>query len=499
MSTNNTVTHEATQKKIQERVLATLAELGGRLHREDDIQFAGTKFILPSNCRGISDAVKFLTARAEEEETITQFSREFNFRPWDGAYATSLAIREAFGFGIAKPIMGFFGPNPPQMITITTGPGTSVEVPWGKIMLPGFENTYLYLGKSQHAVLGIIFSITVEAPRKYRDEIQGFFRLVEEKLRTDSIYRGKAIDGATMPNYLDLTSITPDDVVYTQEVMRQLEANVWSPIRHAKQLEALRQPGKRSLILEGPYGSGKTLAALLTAQVAVDSGWTFLLCRPEDDFAQVMQTAQMYQPAVVFNEDLDVMAGVGSDEKNSRNLDLFDGIKAKGLKLLLVLTTNHIEQLHKGMLRPGRLDAVIHVGAMDAPGVEKLTKRVVGASLAKNIDWEQVYQAVDGFMPAFVKEAIDRAVRYSVARGNGELGPIDTEDLVLAAHSLRPQLDLMENAGEQSTRDSMGDALKGVVQNVVEQVLVRSYIDGEHIDVYEDAAITREVDLDPSF
>ena len=472
MSTTNTnATNEATQKKIQEKVLATLAELGGRLYREDDIQFSGTKFVLPATCKSIKDGIAFLRARAEEEETVTSFSRTFNYRPWDGAYATSLAIRHAFGFGISKPIVSFFGVDPPQLITVKTGVNEEVEVPWGCITLPGFENTELYLGSGNHPVFGQVFNIAVEAPRKYRDEIKGFFTLVEEFLRTQSIYRGKAIDGAEMPNYLDLSAVSPDDVVYTQEVLRQLEANVWSPIRHAAELERLRQPGKRSLILEGPYGSGKTLAALLTAQEAVAHGWTFLLCRPEDDFAKVMQTAQMYQPAVVFNEDLDVMASIGSDEKNSRNLDLFDGIKSKGLKLLLVLTTNHIEKVHKGMLRPGRLDAVIHVGAMDQPGVEKLTKRVVGESLAKNINWKAVYEAVDGFMPAFVREAIDRAVRYSVARGDGVLGAIDTEDLVLAAHSLRPQLDLMENAGETHTKDNMTSAMQAVVSAAAKEVV----------------------------
>jgi transitional endoplasmic reticulum ATPase len=38
------------------------------------------------------------------------------------------------------------------------------------------------------------------------------------------------------------------------------------------------------------------------------------------------------------------------------------------------MTTNHKDEIHKGMLRPGRLDAIIEIGAMDRPGVEKLAR-----------------------------------------------------------------------------------------------------------------------------
>lgn len=458
-----------TEDQIRARALDALAALGGKLSKEDDIVFSGEKFVLPEKT-DLPQAIRFLKRRMEDEETVTSFQRSFKYRPHDGAFATAKSIRDAFGFSISKPIVTFFGVNPPKLITINVGIDKTESVPWGAITIPGLDNTTLYLGSTNDPELGVIFHVNVEGPRKYRTHIDGLFQLIEKNLNENSIYRGKAIDGAENPNFMDPFVVSEEDVVYTEEVMRQMEANVWSPIRHAVQLEELHQPGKRSVLFEGPYGSGKTLGALLTAQTAVNNGWTFILCRPgKDDLVRTMQTARMYQPSVVFFEDLDVIGKPGEDDGVSQILDTFDGIQTKGLKMLLVLTTNHVEKLHKGMIRPGRLDAVIHIGSMDRPGVEKLARRVIGKSLAEDIDFDAVMNALEGFMPAFVKEAFDRAIRYSVARNDGEVGTIDTEDLVLAANGLRPQLELMNNASDETRNvrmdDIFGRILTGVVNN----------------------------------
>jgi transitional endoplasmic reticulum ATPase len=489
----------ADQNKVKSQALATLAKLGGLMTTEDDLVFEGRKFVIPENVKDLKQAVKILSQRAEDEETVTSFSRDFPYKPWDGAAATERAIREAFGFNISKPIVTFFGVNPPQMITINDGPGSVREVPWGALQLPGLENTTVYLGTSMNRELGVVFRISVEAPRKYKAHIQGLFMLIERNLHEGSIYRGKPIDGGEMPNFLDVSGVDPNDVIYTQEVMQQLEANVWSPLRHADALAALGQPGKRSVLLEGPYGTGKTLAAYLTAKVAQENGFTFILCRPGvDDLHDTLRTARMYQPAVVFFEDLDTVGSAqGTDDQVTRILDSFDGLQTKDLQMLLVLTTNHVERIHKGMIRPGRLDAVIHVGAMDRPGVERLVQRVIGDNLEAEIDFDAVFAAYDGFMPAFVREAIDRTVRYSVARHDGTLGMIGTEDLVLAAEGLRRQLDLMNGARDEAVRPSIESAIQGVVEKTVEGVgVIRDgYSPDEpwarlHVEVPEDVRST---------
>lgn len=466
MTTINTNTSQAA---ISKKALAELAKLGGQLTTEDDVLFEGTKFVVPTTVKNLREAGKILLQRAEDEEAETRFTREFGYRPWDVAAAVSRAIKRAFGFSVGKATFSFFGKNPPELISVPVSHTDVIEVPWGAMELPTMQGAILRMAQRNNMELGLIGLVVVDAPRKYRHAIQGFFKLIEDELATASIYKGKAIDGATMPNFLDLTGVDPANVVYTQEVMRQLEANVWSPIRHTKALEAIGQPGKRSVLFEGPYGTGKTLAAYLTAQVAEANGWTFILCRPgRDNLMETLQTARMYQPSVVFFEDLDTVGGTGgSGDEVSRILDNFDGLQTKGLQMLLVLTTNHVESIHKGMLRPGRLDAVIHIAEMDRIGVEKLVRRVVGDALDSDVDFDEVFDAFQGFMPAFVREAIDRTVRYSVARNDGRVGSISTSDLVEAAHGLRTQLALMNSAADKVVRPTIEGTIASVVQSTI--------------------------------
>jgi len=237
---------------IREGQMQLLAEIGGKLLGEEDITFSGTKFVLPAKL-DLDQSIEFLEQRRNDEETVNRFVKEFNYRPLDGARATAQAIKEAFGFTLGKTLYSFFGNTPPTFIDVRFGPGRddTEQVPWGAMQIPGFANTTVYLGNSSHPELGLIFQIRVEGPRKYRWHFEGLFRLIERNLRENSIYRGKAIDGAESPNFLDTTSINPDDVVYTREVLAQLEANVWSPIKHADVLDKLGQPGKHLTCLLG--------------------------------------------------------------------------------------------------------------------------------------------------------------------------------------------------------------------------------------------------------
>jgi transitional endoplasmic reticulum ATPase len=181
-----------------------------------------------------------------------------------------------------------------------------------------------------------------------------------------------------------------------------------------------------------------------------------------------MKTANLYAPAVVFFEDIDVLAEKGDPEAVNRLLDLFDSITNKGAEIVCILTTNHVDRIHKAMLRPGRLDSVIHIGSLDEGGYERLVKALVPTHLlADDIDYHHVSAAFEGFFPAFAKEAVDRAMRYAIDRTGGFPETITTYDLVEAAQGLRPQLLLMESA----TEGQRSDTLSGALQRVVEEGL----------------------------
>ena len=63
------------------------------------------------------------------------------------------------------------------------------------------------------------------------------------------------------------------------------------------------------------------------------------------------------------------------------------------------------------MLRPGRLDSIIEISSLDTNGIARMIQSVVPEKMidAENLDYEAIHEAMEGYLPAFVKEVIDRA------------------------------------------------------------------------------------------
>lgn len=459
---------ELTEEQRNEALLLqTLAQLGGQRVSTDNLKFQGKELILPETM-SVADALEFLSDWQEAQEEETRFSRVFKYRPNDGAHALQSAMKKVFGTaGIQKPTWTFFGKKPPEQRSIPIGVETTTQVPWGEIEVPIFEGT-MYVTESYHKELGPLFQLIVDAPKKFQANVEGLFVIVEKELKEHSIYRGQAVDGQQEPEFIDLRGVDPRKVIFSNEVRAQLEANVWSLLRYTAMQRSLKMPLKRANLVYGPFGTGKTLAGFRTAQIAVENSWTFIYCRPaRDDIGQVMATARLYQPCVVFVEDIDALASSGEDDQVTRLLDLFDGIQAKGTEIMVVMTTNHAERIHAGMLRPGRLDSMIEISTLDTDGVRQMIESVVPEKMihAEDLDYEAIHAAMDGYLPAFIKESIDRAIRYALVREEG-LKPTNlaTEDFVLAAEGLRPQWEMMNDAGEGKKRPTLEVALEPLME-----------------------------------
>lgn len=474
-----------------ERLLETIAELGGKTIKEDDIAYEGTRLIVPVDWRGdLGKAIDFLRKKIKEDDEEAVFVRRYNYRPFDGAICAFRAMRKAFGMVHGQATYSFFGKRPPAYIQVAVSPTEKEEVPWGQFTVPLLEGAEFNFGHGEHQEYGEVFEINVTSPRKYRFIIEGLFKLIGDELASGSIYRGQAIDGQELPEFLELSTLDASKIVYSEQVQADLEANIWAVLRYSEQHKALGLPLKRAILLLGAYGTGKSLAGYLTAREAVAHAWTFIMARPgRDDFLQVMQTARLYQPAVVFFEDAESVTGTQSTEIISQVLDVFDGITAKSTNLMVVMTTNHPELIHKGMHRPGRVDAQIEIGSLDGPGVEKLIRVLVRESmLAEDVDFGAVIEACRDYVPAFVKEVTDRAVRYALARNKGRMTyQISTEDLVHAANGLRPQFLRMTGASEEADREP---PLSKLVQRAATTAIADLAAEKPNASVWNQKALT---------
>ncbi|MFF6988379.1 AAA family ATPase [Streptomyces sp. NPDC010273] len=494
-------TQAATQLSQEEAVrnaaMALLAQVGGKTITEKDLVFEGAKFVLPAQYEGkLNEAIGFLQRWQEQQSKTHEYNKTFQYRPYDVAHALTLALTEVFGTsGMGESWRDMFGQeHHPQFIEVPTGVGQSVQVPWDLMALPILgPNATINISYANGRELGMLGKLSIQAPRGVKAQVEGLWKVIEKHLAASSLYKGKALIGGDqlMPNFLDVRKVNPDHVVYSDEVLQQLDTNVWALIEHTDLMRELGESLKRAVLLEGPYGTGKSLAAFLTAQRCVENGWTFLFVKPGDDLDGAMRTAQLYGPAVVFFEDIDVISEAGDPARVSKLLDSFDGIGAKGAEVVAILTTNRKDKIHKGMLRPGRLDAVISINNLDLNGVEKLIKAHVEPDMLRVMDYTKVYESFKDFTPAFAKEAISRAKRYAIAREGGKPTMLTTSDFVGAAKSLTPQLELMHAADEEKTLPTLDKAFHEVIATVVDNA---KFVNDEGDETTGDYATGLDVD-----
>ena len=468
----NVVPVKSAEEEARDRFRAGLASLMGSAMNDDSVTCAGTRFVLPAQFAGeggLGRAQDFLRDYEKQQGEEFEFSRTFPYRPYDGAAAFDRAVRLMFGSaGLGRVTYGMFGQKYlPELVSVAVGPhGETLQVPWGRVQIPGWGYFDLEADRTED---GIVFDLHVTAPRRYRAEAEAFFDLVRHELDERSIYRGKAINADDhRPSFLDLDHLPP--AVYTQDVMGALERNVWAVLRYDEELREQGVSLKRAVLLGGPYGVGKSLAGALTAREAVAAGWTYILVRSgKDNAKEALNTARIYAPAVVFIEDLDLETA-GQDRKAvAALLDQMDSVSTKGLEVLSIFTTNFPDKIDRGVLRPGRIDAYIEIGALDAEAFERLVRGVApGGALDANIDWAQVAGAMEGYFPSFVVEAVSRAARDSAVRNNGKVISISTGDLVNAANDLRPQFNLMNTAPEgEHSQPTLGRVFTGIVEDAL--------------------------------
>ena len=204
------------------RILDNLAELGGKLTAEEDVLFQGQKFVLPERM-DLGSAISFLREKQLEDENEMNFTRTFRYRPWDGARATMAALRNAFGI-VSQRGQGARGSTPPELRTIPISATETEQIPWGGLAVGHLPGCSLSLGSVKDPDFGQLFTLSAVGPRRYRHHIEGIFRLVEEELRANSMYRAKAFDGQEVPQFLDLSGVDPSKVIYTDQVLDRLEA-----------------------------------------------------------------------------------------------------------------------------------------------------------------------------------------------------------------------------------------------------------------------------------
>jgi transitional endoplasmic reticulum ATPase len=366
-----------------------------------------------------------------------------NYYPLDAALALYKALMRTYGFTSLVGTPSFWGEKPPVLVGVEVEPGVTVQIPWGSMQISGITGRLetgatLVENKATFVLAGKVV-------QRDRGQVDKIVALAKDILKSESIYKGKAVvvdlpdqnfDILKAPKFMDLTGVQESDLIFPRVVQEAVETNIFAPIKHTALCRQHQIPRRRGILLAGPYGCGKTLTSRVTAKVAVDNGWTFIYVNDLKQLPQALHFAKSYAPAVIFGEDINRVVSGERDEEMDEYFNVIDGIDRKADEVMVVFTTNEVEEIHPGMMRPGRIDAMIEVTPPDADATARLV-RVYGRGLIDpNANLDLVGTILSGHIPAVTREAVERAKLVAIQDcGGGEL-VVREEHLVSAAHQL---------------------------------------------------------------
>lgn len=433
------------------------------------IQHEGRAITLPGDPAKmpLEKAVEALQRKIKDEAQPFQLHEVIEAYPLDAAVAFVKAMQRLYGWASSVPTPGFFGPKPPAMISVKTGHRDEdvVQCPIGAFKVPGVDNRInTHLDEQQFIIYG-------EFRKSERHILLELANETRRIVREESIYRGKAVrirvmdDGrlttSVPPEFMDVSDTSEASLIFDDAIADQIRVNILAPIQFTNECKKHKVPVKRGVLLEGPYGTGKSLTARMTANVCEKNGWTFILLDKVQGLRGALEFANRYAPAVVFAEDIDRVA-VTRDENMNDLINTIDGVISKKSQIMTILTTNHADQLNPVILRPGRLDAVISLKAPSAKAVEKLLRMYADKLLPPDADLAGAGRELSGQIPATIRECVDRAKLSMVSRGDNKLSDAD---LVIAAKTMKNHLELLNRKiAEESEAEKLAKSLRNVVQ-----------------------------------
>jgi cell division protease FtsH len=235
----------------------------------------------------------------------------------------------------------------------------------------------------------------------------------------------------------DMPKTTFGDVAGADEAVEELH-EIKDFLQNPARYQALGAKIPKGVLLYGPPGTGKTLLARAVAGEAgvpfyTISGSDFVemfvgvgASRVRDLFEQAKQNS----PCIIFVDEIDAVGrqrgaglGGGHDEREQTLNQLLvemDGFDARG-GIILIAATNRPDILDPALLRPGRFDRQIPVGAPDLAGRRAiLDVHAKGKPFAHDVDFESLAKRTVGMSGADLANVINEAALLT-ARENGTL------------------------------------------------------------------------------
>lgn len=234
------------------------------------------------------------------------------------------------------------------------------------------------------------------------------------------------------------TRVTFKDVAGLNEEKEDLQ-EVVDFLKNPKKYIDLGARIPKGILMVGPPGTGKTY---LSKAVAGEAGVPFFSISGSDfvemfvgvgasRVRDLFEQANKNAPAIIFIDEIDAVGrkrgaglGGGHDEREQTLNQLLIEMDGFGVNngIIIMAATNRPDILDPALLRPGRFDREIVVGAPDVRGREAIFKvHSKNKPLASDVKIEVLARRTPGFTPADIENIMNEAAILTARKREKEI------------------------------------------------------------------------------
>lgn len=391
----------------------TTAAIKQRVNKYEETQKQRMIEVLQSNVK-YADALGFIEGEIKQSKKMASF--KYSLLCWkpDGVYQLNRAINEIFGSAVSKEDNSPSGNSNIDTVDVILADGSRTKVPFGKISLEELgEDSEININydNDRHLLL-----VKGQCQFKYQSLIDDIVERTKELLATESIYKNQALEITNLsePKIMTLAGIDKQFMVLSKKTEFELQP-LRSRILYPEKCIAKGIPLKYGCLLEGKYGTGKTLLAFKLAKDAVNNGWSFVYLKDPSLLAETLRMCKVVDRSghgvIVFVEDIDQVTRGNRDSAMQDILNTLDGGDTKDMNVITLFTTNHIELIEPTFLRGKRIGSVITMDCLDAETAERFIRETFSEAEGYSVDDDLSdvcnYIAKAQIAPAFMAEIVE--------------------------------------------------------------------------------------------
>ena len=391
----------------------TTAAIAARVNKYEESQKQRIIEVCQSNMK-YADVLGFIEGDIKQSKKMASF--KYTLLCWkpDGVYQLNRAINEVFGSAVSKEDKSPSGNSNIDTVDVILADGSRTKVPFGNISLEELgEDSEININydNDRHLLL-----VKGQCQFKYQSLIDDIVERTKELLATESIYKNQALEITNLsePKIMTLAGIDKQFMVLSKKTEFELQP-LRSRILYPEKCIAKGIPLKYGCLLEGKYGTGKTLLAFKLAKDAVNNGWSFVYLKDPSLLAETLRMCKVVDRSghgvIVFVEDIDQVTRGNRDSAMQDILNTLDGGDTKDMNVITLFTTNHIELIEPTFLRGKRIGSVITMDCLDAETAERFIRETFSEAEGYSVDDDLSdvcnYIAKAQIAPAFMAEIVE--------------------------------------------------------------------------------------------